>query len=749
MPRFSYLLRPSPLALALAFAFPVLTRAETPALALDPVVVTGSRVEHSSFDLPAAIDVVDRSRIDADRGRVNASEALAAVPGVNALNRQNYAQDLQISSRGFGARSAFGVRGIRLVSDGIPASMPDGQGQAATFNLDRAQRMEVLRGPLSAVYGNHAGGVIQVFTPEGSGRPVVESHLSAGSFASWKVDVASQGEAAGIGYVIDASRFASEGYREHSAVTRDQQMAKLTFRPDAVSKLNIVVNNFRQPDTEDPLGLDWDSYRDDPRSVVSNATDYNTRKSIDHLQMGAHYERQFGSDSLQLSAYAGQRSVIQYQSIPFASQRVRAGTAAGSALRKHSGGVIDFDREFSGLSARWILRHDLAGGKLSTTLGIDHESATDDRRGYENFTATDTVSLSSALACGVGGTVCGVRGRLRRDETDRVTTTDPYVQSEWQGEHWGFTAGVRHSSIRFRVRDRYVDAASSNNLDDSGSVTYRRTTPLAAITYKLTPAANLYASFARGFEAPTFNELFYSGTDGSFAFNLEPATSRHREVGLKAFLGDATRIDVAFFRVDTEDELVVDQSSGGRTSFRNAGETLRRGFELGLDSVWAHGFSTRIAYTALRATYEESFVTRAGTPSSAVLIPKGNRLPGIPASSLFGEIAWRHAVSGFHTALEIVARSKVYVDDTNGKVVVSGYPGDGRAHPAPGYTVANLRFGLDRRVGPWQLRGFLRVDNLFDKQHVGSVIVGDGNGRFYESAPGVNWLAGGSVAYNF
>ncbi|MCH2221947.1 MAG: TonB-dependent receptor plug domain-containing protein, partial [Dechloromonas sp.] len=129
---------------------------------LDTVVVTGSRVEHNSFDLPAAIDVVDAARIGADQARVNASEALAAVPGITVQNRQNYAQDLQISSRGFGARSAFGVRGIRLVSDGIPASMPDGQGQVATFNLDRAERIEVMRGPMSAIYGNHAGGVIQM-----------------------------------------------------------------------------------------------------------------------------------------------------------------------------------------------------------------------------------------------------------------------------------------------------------------------------------------------------------------------------------------------------------------------------------------------------------------------------------------------------------------------------------------------------------------------------------------------------------
>src|SRR5574343_1508010 len=218
---------------------------------LDPVAVTGSRIEQRSFDLPAAIDVVTRERIDADQPRVNASEALASVPGITALNRQNYAQDLQLSSRGFGARAAFGVRGIRLIADGIPASMPDGQGQAATFNLDRAERIEVLRGPLSSVYGNHAGGVIQMFTPDGKGAPSVEGSFSAGSYGTWKADISAQGEAGGIGYVIDASRFSTDGYREHSAAERDQTMAKLTFRPSQDGKLTLIANTFRQ-DAQDP-----------------------------------------------------------------------------------------------------------------------------------------------------------------------------------------------------------------------------------------------------------------------------------------------------------------------------------------------------------------------------------------------------------------------------------------------------------------------------------------------------------------
>lgn len=692
---------PTRLAVILAATFPCIAGAADPAtVTLDSVVVSGSRIEHNSFDLPAAVDVVDAARIGADQGKVNASEALAAVPGITVQNRQNYAQDLQISSRGFGARSAFGVRGIRLVADGIPASMPDGQGQAATFNLDRAERIEVLRGPLAVVYGNHAGGVIQLFTPDGKGRPSIEGGLVAGSNNTWKADVSAQGEVAGLGYVIDTSHFATDGYRDHSKADRDQSMVKLTYKPTEDGKLTLIANTFKQ-NAEDPQGQSWAGYQANPRSVAQPAIDYNTRKSIDHTQGGLTYEHRFGEQLVQLSAYVGQRSTIQYQSIPKSVQQ--------SSI-KQSGGIIDFDRDFAGGSARWIGRFQLAGGKLTTTVGVDYEQSTDDRRGYENFI----------------GTTLGVKGTLRRLEEDRVSSFDQYAQAEWQGERWTFSGGVRHSHVDFNVDDRYL-----SNGNDSGSVSYDKTTPTVAAMYRLTPAVNLYASAARGFEAPTFNEMFYSSGGGTFNFGLKPSTSTHYEAGLKAFVGNDTRLDVAVFQIKTDNEMVVLSSSGGRTAYQNAGPTTRRGLEVALDSRWANNLSTRVAYTGLDASYDEAFT------SNLVPVQAGSKLPGVPAQTLFGELVWKHPASGFHAAVEGIARSKVYVEDSNTK------------QAAPAYAIANVRFGIDRQYGDLNLRTFLRFDNIFDRQYVGSVIVGDGNNRFYEAAPGRTWLAGISARYAF
>lgn len=673
----------------------------------DVVVVSATRVGNSSFDMPAAIDVIDAARIHDGQARVNASEALAAVPGLVAQNRQNYAQDLQISSRGFGARSAFGVRGVRLIADGIPASMPDGQGQAATFNLDMADRIEVLRGPFSAIYGNHSGGVIQLFTKDGAGAPTVELNVLGGSYGTRKVDLNAQGASGGIGYVLDTSRFDTDGYRAHSAATRDQAYAKLTVAPLDNAKLTIVANGLRQDDTQDALGVTWATYQRDPRAGEIDTTDtlatkrtlaerYDTRKSIDHKQIGANWEQRFGEDRLRITAYGGNREVIQYQAFSKAFQ----------APATHSGGVVDFARDFKGADLNWLHVIDLAGGKLSTTAGVEYGSSNDDRKGYENFI----------------GNQFGVKGALRRDEADDVANLDPYLQAEWQSDAWMISAGLRHSRVKISVDDHYLA-----NGDDSGALRYSHTTPVLGALYKLSPTLHLYASAARGFETPTLNELFYSGTGGGFNFRLQPAHSTHLETGVKARLDDSTRINAALFQVKTTDELVVDSSSGGRTSYRNGGKTLRRGLEVSLDSSWRNGFSTRLALTSLRAIYDQAFGN----------VLKGSRLPGVPNANLYGELAWTASGGGYGTALEAIASGKIYAEDSN------------KDQAAPGYGVLNARMTAGQQWNGWRFKQFARLNNLLDKNYVGSVIVGDTNKRYYEAAPTRNWLLGASALYQF
>jgi len=682
------------------------------AVALHPVVVTGSPVAAESFDLPYSVDSVDLRANQTGNLGVNASEALAGVPGLVIQNRQNYAQDLQISIRGFGARAAFGVRGVKLIADGIPATTPDGQGQAATFNLDTAERIEVMRGPFATVYGNHAGGVIQLFSRTGEGEPRVRASALGGSWGTTKLGIGAEGEKDGIGFVLDASRFDTDGYRDHGKTRRDQGFAKLTLNPDADSTLTLVANGLRQPETQDPLGVTWDTYGRDPRALTIDPTDtatpkrsyaarYDTRKSIHHLQGGATYQRRLGEDRLQVSAYAGQRAVTQYQSFSRGFQ----------SSARHAGGVVDFDRDFHGMGLRWIAARALGGGELTLTTGIDYDRSEDDRRGYENF----------------AGTALGVKGRLRRDELDTIASIDPYIQALWKRGAWQWSLGARHSRVSFEVKDRYI---ATGNPDDSGSVRYRRTTPALGASYALSPATNLYASVGAGFETPTLNELSYATPTTGFNFGLRPSTSRQAEVGIKTFVTDNARIDAALFRIETDDEIVVSASEEGRTSYQNAGRTLRQGLELAARAELSRTLSARASLTWMQAEYDEAFTSR-GTPVAA-----GNRIPGVPRIAAFAELAWQ-ATPGVTLAGEVLHRGKVEVNDLN----------DDR--PAPAYTLVNLRLSAEQRQGPWTFGQLLRVDNLFDRRHVGSVIVGDSNKRYYEPGPERSLYAGVSASHRF
>ncbi|EPL05247.1 TonB-dependent receptor [Pseudomonas sp. CF161] len=672
-------------------------------LELDPSVVTGSRSATQSFDLPYSVDSVSQQQISDGQLGINASEALSRVPGLVVQNRQNYAQDLQISSRGFGARSAFGVRGIKLLADGIPASTPDGQGQAATFNLDTAERIEVLRGPAATLYGSNAGGVIQMFSRDGEGPPRIGAETLIGSDGLSKNHLSAEGAVDGAGFVLDASRMDTDGYRDHSAARRDQTFAKLNFKPDDDSKMALIFSSLEQNGTQDPLGQTWAAYKADPRSVTANALSYNTRKSIDHQQLGMNYERYFGDATLQVNAYTGRRSVIQYLSIP-----------RGTPANERGGGVVQFDRKFYGAGVRWLQPVDGVPGELTLIGGLDYDQSQDDRSGYRNYS----------------GNQLGVKGELRRDEVDTARSLDPYLQANWAIDRWTLQAGVRHSTMELDVDDHFL-----SNGDASGTKRYQKTTPSLSAMYAFTDDLHGYVSAGKGFETPTQAELAYApgGSEG-FNFGLKPSESKQYEVGLKARLNSNTRVNAAVFQITTEDELVVAESNQGRTSYQNAGRTLRRGFELGIESQLSEQWSTNLAYTRLQATYDSDFTSGSGATQKH--IDKGNYLPGVPQTTLFAELNWKPR-DWVSTALEGLYRSKVYVEDSN------------QDKAAPGYSVFNWRTRFEQKVEHWTFHQTLRLDNLLDRQYVGSVIVGDGNGRYYEAAPGRSWYAGAGAQYRF
>ncbi|HCI6160079.1 TPA: TonB-dependent receptor [Klebsiella pneumoniae] len=671
------------------------------------MVVTAAPTTVSELDTPAAVSVVNGDEMRQAAPRVNLSESLGAVPGLQVQNRQNYAQDLQLSIRGFGSRSTYGVRGLRIYVDGIPATMPDGQGQTSNIDIGSVDTIEVLRGPFSALYGNSSGGVINVTSQTGTQPPTVEASSYYGSFGTWHYGMKATGavgdgsHTGDVDYTVSTNRFTTHGYRDHSGARKNLANARLGVRINDVSKLTLLLNSV-DIKANDAGGLTADEWRDNPRQSP-RGDQYNTRKNTRQTQAGLRYERQLSAqDDLSVMMYAGERETTQFQSIPRAPQ----------LKPSHAGGVIDLTRHYQGIDTRLTHRGELLV-PVTLTAGLDYENMSERRKGYENFVMVN------------GAPQYGEQGALRRNERNLMWNVDPYLQTQWQlTDKLSLDAGVRYSSVWFDSNDYYI---TPGNGDDSGDASYHKWLPAGSLKYALTDAWNVYLSAGRGFETPTINELSYrSDNQSGLNFGLKPSTNDTVEIGSKTRIGNGL-FTAALFQTNTDNEIVVDSSSGGRTSYKNAGKTRRQGMELGLDQQFGESWRLKAAWTWLDATYRTNVCDDASC--------NGNRIPGIARNMGYASFGYQPE-QGWYAGSDIRYMSDIMANDEN-------------TAKAPSWTVVGLTTGYKWSYGRMDMDLFGRIDNLFDREYVGSVIVNESNGRYYEPAPGRNYGIGLNLAWRF
>lgn len=668
--------------------------------------VEATRTDTTYLQTPASVFRIDAPPVDTS-SQVNLTEVVKGIPSLQLRNRENYAQDLQLSMRGFGARSTFGVRGIRLYVDGIPATMPDGQGQTSNIDLSSLDHVEVLTGPFSSLYGNSSGGTILTSTKEGQGKDSIELSYSGGSHDKSRAGLVLQGGAKDANepsYVISSSYFDTDGYREHSSAEKVLNNAKLSWNLDDGSKINWVTN-YVKIHADDPQGLTHNQWNANPKQQVPFLKQFNVRKDIEQTQTGVTWSKPINDkNELYAMAYLGNRQVTQYQSIPKSTQ---------DASINHAGGVIDFERDYYGADFRWTGKELLPN--TTVNVGVALDAMDEDRKGFENFNLVN------------GQPSYGVKGNLRRDEDNTLWNIDPYLQASWQFlPTWRLDTGVRYSNVHYKSKDNYL-----SNGDNSGKTDYDKVLPSAALSWKILPELMAYVSYAKGFETPTFTEMAYR-PDGESAFNfdLTASTSDTYETGLKSQnpLGDFT---LAVFQTKTKDDIVSAGNSNGRSTFRNADKTLREGVEFAWNKKLWRDLTATASYTYLDATFDADIPALG----SIAQIPAGNSIPGIAKNQAYASLAWQPS-HGLYGGVDVQYMDKVYVNDTNSDV-------------APSYSVTSANVGYAWVMGDWKVNSFARVDNLFDKNYAGSVIVNDGNGRYFEPADGRNWSAGLRVIKQF
>ncbi|WP_186435083.1 TonB-dependent receptor family protein [Rheinheimera sediminis] len=650
-------------ALALSF-FSVAASAEETKVP-DEIIVVTAQGQQSPW-LGSAASSFRRDLANASL-QIDAAALFQHIPGIQADSRANYAQDSRLSARGFGSRSSFGIRGIRLLQDGIPLSSPDGQGQLSSVLLDQLESVEVLTGPLAVLYGNAAGGVVALQSRWPT-ENLASVQLSHSQFARQQLlsGALVQGKHA---LSISLKNAELQSPRQHSNAKKQQAQWLWQSAFDNELKLQLRYDWSYDPLLQDPLGLTLQEWQNDPRQTAANALRFNTRKFSKQQQWSLNLSQQLEQQSWRLAAWAGQRDVGQYLGFD--------GVAPTSA-----GGVVDLSRPYQGLDASysWQL------GQLRLTAGASLEQSTDKRRGYVNNQ--------------------GVQGDLRRNEEGEVQSVDLYSRFVWDlTPDWQLSGGVRHSELDFDVTDFYITA---QNPDDSGSTSFNKISAALAVNFAQSEHLSWYLSTGRGFETPTFTEMAYQ-TDGvGLNLGLQASTNQQWELGNK-WLQHNWRSSAAVFLVKSENELVVDRSIGGRTSYRNASETKRTGVELSAlwfaSAAWQHQWTL----TQLNAVFQQGELD-------------GNWLPGVARQQAQWQISWMPQQSSDLTVqLTTLYRSKVATSDQNQLF-------------APASTVYHLKLMAESSLADLALKYWLGVDNLTDKNYVGAVVVNQANGRAFEPA---------------
>ena len=657
---------------------------DTTATRLEPVVVEVSRgARRPLLDLPLSVTVQRPDSLRPGQRHLALDETLMLIPGLTVSNRNNPSQDPRISIRGFGARSAFGVRGIRILRDGIPLTLPDGQTPVDYLDLESVGRVEVMRGSTSSLYGNAGGGVIDLRTSSPSPVPLAATvRMWNGAFASRRLVGKADGATDGFGYQANVARTESNGYRDYSRHRATNGFARLSY-DDESDSYGVEWLGVNTPTAENPGALTRAQFEADPRMADPLSIRKKARKAVTQSQVGLTARRSGSFAELEAAAYAGTRHLDNPLTF----------------------GIVDVGRTIAGGNLRATVPISIFAAENRLTFGTDLQLQNDLRLNFTNCNDVPPLAAPTPTC----PDITQERGSVTLNQREKVSSIGSYLRDEIQlGDVFAITAGARADAVRFRVEDKLINAT---NPDDSGERLLHAISPMAGLLAHLSDSHSAYFNVSTAFETPTATELG-NQPSGAAGINrdLKPQRSLTYEVGVKGVSELGLQYSTSLFATTVHDELIPFDipASNGRRYFRNAGRTSRRGVELGLNcDLRALQFGA--AYTYANYRFVDFTV---GTADYA-----GNRIPGIPRQLAQASATLRSRIASLVTEANFA--DKMFVNDAN-------------SESAPGFGIVNVRLvsaALWRGSGAELTAG---AQNVFDRKYISSVSVNASGGKFYE-----------------
>ncbi len=655
---------------------------------LNEITIAAPRLTQSDLKSSLSVSIVEKNLIQRAQPQLTADEALQYVPGLFALNANNFAQDLRISIRGFGARSAFGIRGIKLLVDGLPETTPDGQAQVDNLDLGMMQRAEVIRGPSSGLYGNASGGVISYYTEDPPETPFAEARLTLGSFGLQRYQLKTGHQGEKIGFLLHGSTTSLDGYRQHSRMESSLINGKIDFELADDHRLKILFNYMDSPVSDDPGGINFEQAQADPSSARDRNVLFASGEAISQGKIGALYDGALTAEqSIQANFYYVFRDFSNF--LPF-----------------ENGGRVKFDRSFYGGGINHLFRKELGKTLLQMRTGVEFADQSDDRMRFDNL--------------------MGLEGNETLNQLETFSSIGFFHLQEWQiNESLQLRGTLRFETVKLQAVDNFL---SDGN--DSGEQDLNSLNPSIGINYRLSDAAFVFGTISTSFETPTLGELSNNPSgEGGFNPDLAPQKSTNYEFGLKGILDGRFKYEVALFHITVNDELIPFELEGfiGRTFYRNAGRSLRNGIEISSRYNFAKGWNAFLQYTFSDFQYDD-FSTDDGRLD-------GNNIPGIPKHMGFMGLSYSNP-SGIFGNLQLRYVGELFTNDANSVV-------------DDAYSLLNLRFGYQKSWNKIEITPYFGINNLLDSNYNSNIRINAFGGRFFEPGPGINFYAGTKIRFGW